>query len=93
MPTATLRFTLRGHGSQVRAVAFSPDGLLLASGSENKRVRLQDSRTGQLSHELTGHAGAVRALAFSPDGAVLAERCFARAFDSRCRCLPVSVQH
>jgi hypothetical protein len=72
MPTATLRFTLRGHASEVYAVALAPDGNLLASGSRNKKLRLWDPRTGRLVRELTGHAGAVRALAFSPDGTVLA---------------------
>ncbi len=77
MPTE-LRFTLGGHGSEVNAVAFAPDGSLLASGSENKKVRLWDPRTGRLVRELTGHAGAVRALAFSPDGTVLACGCHSK---------------
>ncbi|KIX07175.1 uncharacterized protein Z518_01828 [Rhinocladiella mackenziei CBS 650.93] len=38
---------LEGHTDLVRAVAFSPDGSLLASGSDNYTVRLWNPTTGQ----------------------------------------------
>ena len=53
-------------------MAFSPDGRLLASGSEDETVRLWDPATGQHQRTLAGHAGPVRSVAFSPDGRLLA---------------------
>src|SRR5438270_13078389 len=38
--------TLEGHSDPVTAVAFSPDGQLLASSSDGRKVRLWDASTG-----------------------------------------------
>ena len=39
--------TLTGHGGEVLAVAFAPDGRLLASGSSDQTIRLWDPVTGE----------------------------------------------
>ena len=71
--------TLSGHTAEIRGLAFSPDGLLLASvggkkGSKNTdwTARVWDVAARQSLHVLTGHTGAVRTVAFSPDGKTLA---------------------
>jgi len=56
----------------VRALAFSPDGRWLASGSYDPTVRLWNVNDGTLTKELHGHTAWVRGLTFSPDGNYLA---------------------
>ena len=52
-------------------LAFSPQGDLLASGSD-RSISLWDVETGSLHTRLEGHSGVVVSLAFSPDGQILA---------------------
>jgi WD40 repeat protein len=44
------------HSDWVLAVAFSPDGKLVASGSSNNTVRLWDAATGTERRALKGHS-------------------------------------
>jgi WD40 repeat protein len=53
-------------------VAFSPDGLTLATACRDKTAWLWDVASGQMISILTAHTDFVRAVAFSPDGATLA---------------------
>ncbi len=62
---------LRGHSSWVSAVAFSPDGWLIASGSADSKVRVWDAATGAKQRVLRGHSDWVCAVAFSPDSRLI----------------------
>jgi WD40 repeat protein/tRNA A-37 threonylcarbamoyl transferase component Bud32 len=52
----------------VRALAFTPDGKLLAAGGDSGVLSLLDPNTLKLVRELTGPKSAIRAIAVSPDG-------------------------
>ena len=56
-----------GHKATVLAVAISPDGQMIASGSEDDTVKLWNS-DGKLLKSLTEHKESVNAVAFSWDG-------------------------
>jgi WD40 repeat protein len=67
--------TLSRHGglsAGVNAVAISPDGAILASGSEDKTARLWRVETGEAIATLSGHTNFVNSVAFSPDNTMLA---------------------
>lgn len=56
----------------VYCVAASPDGQSVASGGNDRRVQLWDTRTGRPRAALTGHTGDIRAVAFGPNNQLLA---------------------
>jgi WD40 repeat protein/DNA-binding SARP family transcriptional activator len=61
----------RSRSGTVNAVAFGPDGKLLAAGYEDGTVVLYDARTGRLARALHLEGGGgflFETLAFSPDG-------------------------
>jgi len=59
-------------GSQVRSLAFSPDGNLLLAGYDDYTVGVWDVSRGEQIASLRGHESSVRSVAFSPDGKLIA---------------------
>ncbi len=62
----------RGHHDPVWAVAYHPEGTMVASGSVDHTIRIWEIETGRMLRILRGHTDSVRCVAFSPDGQMLA---------------------
>jgi WD40 repeat protein len=83
--TGELRHTLEGFINYVLAVAFSPDGAMLATGTSCSRgheggggLFLWDVRTGTRGQRLTAESRADPGIAFSADGRMVAAGGFNR---------------
>jgi WD40 repeat protein len=60
------------HTGAVHCVTFSEDGQLVASGSEDKTVKVWDTSTGQCLTTFCGHRGSVHRVTLSPDSKLCA---------------------
>lgn len=70
--TGALSQTLEGHMAGISTIAWSPDSKVVASGSDDKNIRLWDLSTGKsLPTPLAGHHNYVYSVAFSPKGNML----------------------
>jgi WD40 repeat protein/transcriptional regulator with XRE-family HTH domain len=70
-----LQFTLRGHTAEIMGLAYSPDGVRLATIADDNTVKIWDIATGaELISLPTGEMApnVYRSLSFSPDGKHLA---------------------
>lgn len=63
---------LTQHEHRVCSVAYSPDGKMIASGSDDTTVLLWDTDKGEVTHRFTQPELGIKAVAFSPDGQYLA---------------------
>ncbi|HLO83992.1 MAG TPA: hypothetical protein VK203_03110, partial [Nostocaceae cyanobacterium] len=67
-PGGALIRTLEGHRFWVRAVAITPDGQSVISGSDDMTIKVWDLKSGSEKFTLTGHSSYVNAVAITPDG-------------------------
>jgi serine/threonine protein kinase len=65
-PLGTTLYIYQRHKGEVKAVAWSPDGTRIASGSADKTVQVWDATTGDHVVTYSGHSAEVKAVAWSP---------------------------
>ena len=81
----------------VRSIAFSPDGKILATGDSHGMIRLWEAARAREILTCKGHKARVTSVAFSPSGEMLVSGsydCTVRLWDIRtCECLQVFQGH
>jgi serine/threonine protein kinase len=63
--------TLTGHNGEVNAIAFSPDGKKIASGSDDRTIKIWSLNSRRKLRTLKGHSDWVYTVAISPNGRTL----------------------
>lgn len=69
--TEEVRFVLTGHENSVNCIAYSRDGIQLATGSSDHTVRIWSTQSSDTLHVLEGHTKPVKGVTFSPTGVQL----------------------
>lgn len=62
----------KGHSDKINGLAFSSDGKILASASDDKTIILWDVKTWKQYLEIKGHNGQIKSVKFSHDNKYLA---------------------
>ena len=70
-PTSQPRL-LTSKGDQFTSLAISPNGALIAGGTDTGKIDLWDARTGEQRPGIQAHSEQVSGLAFTAGGTVLA---------------------
>jgi eukaryotic-like serine/threonine-protein kinase len=71
-PHTKILLTYQGHTDRATAVAWSPDGKSVASGSLDKTVQVWSAATGKTRLIYRGHTDGILAVGWSPDGRYIA---------------------
>lgn len=67
-----LKCSFGSHTDDITAVAVSPDGTLLVSGSKDRTIQLYDALSGELQRSINAHERGVTCVAVSPNGQIIA---------------------
>jgi WD40 repeat protein len=84
-PGLKLRHTLEDPEKYIRQIAWSPDGLTLASSTKDSLIRLWNPESGQLLRSFEWQDDYVKCFAWSPDSRLIASGHDARTTSSRGR--------
>lgn len=68
----TANWTILSHEKDVNAVAVSPDGSVIATGSQDRSLKLWVAESGVLLHACTGHKRGIWSVVFSPVDRIVA---------------------
>ncbi|NER36138.1 MAG: hypothetical protein F6J93_19495 [Oscillatoria sp. SIO1A7] len=63
---------LAQHSAAITSLAISPNGQILATGSEDNAIQLWQLNSGEALRTLSGHSSGICSVAISPDGRSLA---------------------
>ncbi len=72
VPSGKKLKTLKGHTNHIFALAFSQNGQILASGSDDKTIQLWEIPSGEKIKTLKGHTHFITSVAFNAEGNMLA---------------------
>jgi WD40 repeat protein len=72
LPESNDALVCRGHTQAIRAIAFAPDGLTIASVSDDHTLRYWDVCSGVAKNVLDPNIGGLRTLAYAADGLTVA---------------------
>lgn len=63
---------MRGHTGSIMTICVSADGKALASGGEDKKLKIWGLESGEELGTMSGHANSIKAIRFSRDSKQIA---------------------